>query len=54
MPERIERENFEKYEALILSGQIAQEDVPRLLQDNGAFDTWYRQRMRERRSEAAR
>jgi hypothetical protein len=36
---------YETYLLLILSGQVPQEDVPRLLQENPAFAEWYRGQM---------
>jgi hypothetical protein len=35
-------ENFEIYRDLILSGQIEQTEVPKLMDDNPAFAMWYR------------
>lgn len=37
----IAAEQFEIYRDLILSGQIDQQDVPKLLADNAAFSIWY-------------
>jgi hypothetical protein len=45
----IAAEAFETWEALILSGQIPQEDVPNLLSDNPAFAAWYGGRLETRR-----
>ena len=36
---------YETYLLLILSGQILQEDVPKLLWENPAFAEWYRGQM---------
>lgn len=40
----IQEHEFELYEACILSGQIDQADVPKLLAENPEFDAWYRER----------
>jgi hypothetical protein len=40
----IQLHEYETYILLILSGQIPQEDVPRLLADNPDFARWYRER----------
>lgn len=37
-------EEFENYRALILSGQIAHQDVPKLLSENPEFAVWYKER----------
>lgn len=36
---------FQTYLELIRSGQIPQEDVPKLLQENPEFAKWYRERI---------
>ena len=35
-------DQYEVYKAIILSGQIPQEDVPSLLADNPKFAEWYK------------
>jgi hypothetical protein len=40
----IQLHDYETYLLLILSGQIPQEEVPRLLADNPDFARWYRER----------
>ena len=50
----IQPQHFETYEALILSGQIVQEDVPALLKNNRAFAEWYHRRAQARRGEPSR
>jgi hypothetical protein len=35
--------DFETWAALIRSGQIAQQDAPKLLAENPAFAAWYRE-----------
>ena len=42
--EPIARDQFKTYEALILSGQIAERDVSALLDANPDFSEWYRGR----------
>lgn len=44
----IDETEFELYEACILTGQIEQRDVPKLLAENPEFEAWYKERMRER------
>jgi hypothetical protein len=44
----IKAEQFELYEVIILSGQMAQEDVPSFLERNVEFSDWYKKRMSER------
>jgi hypothetical protein len=44
----ITSEEFEKYEAIILSGQMAQEDVSHFLEENLEFAEWYRERATRR------
>ena len=39
---------FETYEAMILSGQIEQQDVPALLNANPDFSKWYAARAAKR------
>ena len=39
---------FETYEAIILSGQMSQADVPSFLDDNAEFANWYRERIKAR------
>lgn len=46
---KIEPDQFEVYESLILSEQIP--DAPKLLDANPNFATWYLHRMRVRRQE---
>lgn len=42
-------DQYELVEATILSGQVAQEDVPALLDGDPAFARWYRERAEQRR-----
>ena len=42
-------DKFEKYESLILSEQIPQDEVPRFLGHNPDFATWYCERAKSRR-----
>ncbi len=39
-------ENFAIYRDMILSGQIEQHEVPKLLNENPAFAMWYRMKDR--------
>ena len=45
---QIREDQFELYEAGILSGQISNEDVPTLLSMNPKFEKWYRRRAQDR------
>lgn len=40
----IEKDEFELYETCILSGQIEQHEVPKLLAENPEFEAWYKRR----------
>lgn len=42
----LDPEQFAAYEAVILTGQMPAEAVPKFLQDNPAFAAWYRARRR--------
>jgi hypothetical protein len=46
------RDLFEAYESCILTGQVPQEEVPRLLTENPDFAAWYRNRIAARRRDA--
>jgi len=41
-------DQFEAFEAIILSDQMPPEDVPRFLNDNPDFAEWYKERMANR------
>lgn len=45
---QIAEDQFELYEAIILSGQVSKEDVPILLSVNPRFENWYRRRAQDR------
>jgi hypothetical protein len=45
---QIAEDQFELYEAIILSGQVSKEDVPILLSVNPKFENWYRRRAQDR------
>ncbi len=45
---QIAEDQFELYEAVILSGQVSNEDVPFLLSMNPKFENWYRRRAQHR------
>lgn len=45
---QILEDQFELYEACILSGQVSNEDVPVLLSMNPKFEKWYRRRAQDR------
>lgn len=45
---QILEDQFELYEAIILSGQVSKEDVPILLSVNPKFERWYRRRAQDR------
>lgn len=45
---QIEENQFEIYESCILSGQVEQSDVPKLLSENPGFAAWYRERITDR------
>lgn len=47
-PPIIEREQFEAFEATILSGQVAPAELGALLAANPEFDSWYRARAAKR------
>jgi hypothetical protein len=47
---KIDRDKFELYETCILTEQVPQHDVPKLLAENPEFDVWYRTRLLERRN----
>lgn len=40
----IEHKNFTDYEIAILGGQIPQEDVPKIMEENPEFASYYRER----------
>lgn len=40
----IEQNNFIDYEIAILGGQIQQEDVPKIMEENPEFASFYRER----------
>jgi hypothetical protein len=44
----ISKDSFEAYEICILSGQVPQERVPDLLEENPDFAAWYKIRMAAR------
>jgi hypothetical protein len=41
---QIRPEQFEAYEAVILTGQMPEDAVPKFMQNNPAFETWYRRK----------
>lgn len=54
MTKSIASDQFEAYEAMILSDQIPAHDMPKLLEANPEFAAWYRARVAERTADPKR
>jgi hypothetical protein len=51
---KIEKEQFELYEECIHTGQVEQQDVPKLLAENPEFEAWYKERAKQYRPQSTR